>query len=650
MTELAAEEFERIPKEIRLLLDPADAWAIRPDTRKEFLEAEARRRYRLYKVLGEGKDPVTGKRYRDDEILEKRDVFKRTCAQDPVFFSDNCIWTRDPEGKVGFNEPLVPLVLFKYEKDLWFEPWIKALSSPGSRTRDKSRRMRASIDRMVFEIWAFRFLPGSTAWVSSDKVEKIDRWYDFDSLLGKFRVMWDCCVDFLPWLFPELPPHSEWNQLMYLRFPEWKEGGKSIDPEVHGNQLKGVLPADPRGGAAARGFGDEAGYILHLKDLLDGAGSMTRDLELVSSAPPDVSNLFWRRRDLKGVEHNVAPWWMNPMNVLGLHWSDGKTAKHGDMYPGEMRGPWTRKWRSDWLNGEYAKSTSTEAARNIDIDPLAAAGSRVFLNFDPLRVCGQKEPKDPTWDLYDPNLELQVWYDPGRGDPWAFIWVQLDYEKGFVNIVDYDMSSDKTIHYFVPMFLGWPWERKALWRTAPEAQPWAQVVPWSYDEDRIARIKRWNGRRHHRGGRVKMLWGGYDSKSHNPTDLYSVEERLARYDLYSDAVPSSYNRDNFLERTDEILLRTRISGFLVGFRPEGRHPAINEALSMWRRHESSDRSRPGKAPDPIHDENSHPCTAFMHGASQIAMLMSGRVKGEKGKVEPYLSQPPSRVIYGGEWR
>jgi len=639
--------WDSIPKEIQRHLCFDDAWAIRPDTRKAYLNDEMQRRHTLAVLLGEGVDRRTGKKIHRDDLLEKRTAFKNACAKDPIFFINNCVWTKDAEQRVGFRQE-IPLRVFDYAKRLWIEPWLEGVETgEGSHTHDKSRRMIMSIYRMALEAWCFRFVEGSKRWVSTDKEDKLDLWYDFDSLLGKFRVIWDECVRYFPWLFPALPPHSDVNKLKYLRFPEWVAGGTRIDQSVWGNELKGILPSDPRGGAANGGFVDEAAWVLEIKKLLDAAGPMTTCLDMASSAPDNPANLFWKRRELKGITHNVAPWWLNPLNIEGIHESVSELVHPEDMWAGEVRGPWTKRWRSDWYNKEAEKVTSEETGRNVDIDPLATAGARIFLNYDASRIEGTQDPNDPTWDLYDPRHELQVWYDPGRGDPWSLIWVQIDHKEGWVNIVDYDMSSDKTVHYFVPMLKGWPVRSMERWRTAPEALPWREVVPWGYDKDRIARMERWNSRRNDRGGRITIMNGDFYGTTHHGSDLYSVEERLQRYGLAAQSVPSNYQVNRFLEGANEVMLRVRISGFLVDFRPEGRWPSLNECFQFWRRQDKKETR--GKPADPKHDQYSHTGMAFTYGAHLLPMLIRGRVKGARGQLErhpPNMSATRMRLMDG----
>jgi hypothetical protein len=224
------EAWEELPPEIAKHIPQSDWWAIDPVVRTHYIQKEIKRRHRLARMLADGFDLETDRTvWTPDKVVYKRQKFKESCAADPIFFIDNCIWTKDPEGKVGVNQDL-PLKVFEYARKFWLGRWIQEIEDrTGRTTHDKSRRMLLSIYRMALEVWCMRFLPGSKSWVATDKQTKLDNWYDFDSLLGKFRVMWDYCVKGYPWLFPELPPHTEVNKLNYLRFPEWVIDGVKID-------------------------------------------------------------------------------------------------------------------------------------------------------------------------------------------------------------------------------------------------------------------------------------------------------------------------------------------------------------------------------------------------------------------------------------
>jgi len=362
-----------------------------------------------------------------------------------------------------------------------------------------------------------------------------------------------------------------------------------------------------------------------------------------SSAPSDTNNLFWKRRELKAVKHNVAPVWLNPLNLHNVHWSEGDAAE-GDMYSGEMRGEHTQKWRSDPINKMYSVCTSQEAARNIDIDPLAVAGGKVFLNYSSKRCDGEKILGSPTWDLWTPDLPLQVWYDVGRGDPWAFWWVQVDFDEGWVNVVDFTTRDTVTVHWFIPMLLGWNFDGKDRWITAPERMPWRDAVPWMYDADEEMRIRRWYSRRGVLGGQIEQGFGCYFGTHSHGGDNLSIEQRFMEYKLPMQSFPAQYKMGNWIEQADEVLLRTRISGFLIDKRPQnGMWPACNEIFTFWRRGESKESTM--KPSEPLHDAYSHGGTAWVFGARWLPMLVQAKMRGGHSREVIAPGSPVGKVEY-----
>jgi hypothetical protein len=330
----------------------------------------------------------------------------------------------------------------------------------------------------------------------------------------------------------------------------------------------------------------------------------------------------------------VVPWWLNPLNIYGLEWREDA----------EHYGPHTQKWRSVWYDKEEEKTPRTEMARNVDIDPLAVAGGKVFLNYSAERTNGSKVLGDPTWDLYTPDLPLQIWYDVGRGDPWAFWWIQVDYENGWVNVVDFTTRDTVTVHWWVPMLLGWNFDNKKNWITAPERMPWKEAVPWPYDADEEMRVRRWHSRRGQLGGQIESGWGCHFGTHRHGSDQYSVQQRLAEYGIIMQSMPAQYQMDTWIEQADEVLLRTRVSGFLVDKRPQnGRWPAPNEIFTFWRRAEQKESTM--KAAQPLHDDYSHGGTAWVFGARWLPMLVQAKMRGGHERTIIPPRDPVGKVEY-----
>lgn len=620
------EHWERLPAEIRQAIPLEDAWAIDPEERRKHFQEQVRRRRRLARYLASGVD-VEGemKALKGSSLLDARKEFRDACAVDPVFLMENVLWARDPENRMGCGKDL-PLVVMEYARKAWIENWLKGFNrKPGEEVRwamDKTRRLRMSIYLMAMEFWAFHFVPGSIAWIAREKESMVDNGKDWNSLLGKFRYFQRHARRYYPWMIPDLPDHTEWNQQLQLRYPERMEGGtkgQATDERLWGNELIGATPSTvgSRGGAASRGRIDEAAHSMDLPKYMDEIQDMTPDLALVSTPSEDKEHYFAKCVfEMPGWTRVSVHWKQVADRVQGIRWE--KDA--------EWRGEWTQRWRTKWYEDLAETRTSQEIAKNHDLDYESTAGSRIFLNFRRDRVCGSTDPRDPTYDYYDKSNELQVWYDPGRGDPWALIWVQLDKKNGWVNIVDFWMKADITVHWWVPLLLGWPTDRMDRWLTAPEALPWSSVVPWGYTPQERRIIERWSSRRYDKGGRISIMNGDYDGAIRSSGDLYSVEERLMAYGIPVQSVPSSWKRNVWLEKADEVLLRTRISGFLVGMKPGGIWPSIDETFAFWRRQSRSEKSdRPAK---PRHDAYSHAGSAWSYGSHLVTSFLFGRIVGE----------------------
>jgi len=613
-----------LPEEIRAYIPPRDSWALDAATRAEKMKRERVRRHRLATLLATGKDPAKKNAtiWKPDVILEKRHAFKAGCAADPVFFIENCVWTRDPENKVRAGR-ILPLLVFDFARKHYFDPWLTALTNIEYRLCiRKSRRMLLSIYRMAWHVWRFRFVPNSHSWVSSDKENKVDKFNDWNSLLGKWRSIWHAAADHYPWMFPDLENHSPYNKLMNIRFPEWRDGAKrAIDEECWSNEMLGILPADPRSFAASDGFADEAAYIERLQELLFGAEDMTPDLCLGSTAPPDVQNLFWKRSELEGVRTETVPWIRNPLNLEGIRW-DAQA---------EWRGPHTRRWRGKIYDDKLKTRPSAEIGREWDIDPMATAGAKVWANYLPERNCMPDDPQHPHWDLYERDRDTVVWYDVGRSDPWSMIWLQVKPDLGVVDVVDYWMRGDVTNHWWIPLLLGWPWSHRGRWLTKPEAMRWTDAVPWTYDQDEQEIIQRWHGRQRDVGGRPHWMYGDFIGGANTPTDLYTVEDRFHQYGLMCSSRPAQWRMEQLIEHANEVMLRIRISGFLVGKRPcGGRWPSIDECYAMWRRGERSKTQ--GHQATPIHDDYSHTGQATIFGAQWLPARVEARIMEDRKRV------------------
>lgn len=593
------DEWLKLPDPIRRRCPLEDAWAIDPDVRYAAWEAAANKRKRLAERLLDPRNP---------KLKEERQTFVHRIGADPVAFFKNCAWSRDPEGPLERPREL-PLIPYRYTVVKWIDVWHKGLKKKRHRAvHEKTRRNLLTITLMVFELWAWMFVPGYKSWVASHSDNAIDQLDEWDSLFGKLRYSMRKLREFFPWLLPYMPLSTDTNKKAYLRYPEWIEKGVELNRNCWGNEILGLLPSEVagRGGACGRGTVDEAAWVKDLASFYDSIESMTPHLYLPSTPPANMQHPFavLAKSRSKAWLVNSAHWTHNPAKVQGIEWCKGDEWGY--------RGPWSEWWRNPWYveRLEENRGQLHHVSRNEDLDYQATGAGKVFIGFQPSEQCGSPDRGDDSYDLYDPDWPLYVWYDVGMGDPWALIWAQVSDATGEIRIVDYYMCTDVTAEYFIPMVLGWNYDRRGEWVTAPERLPWTMRVPQSYSPEAQRIIRRWYGRR-----KPKMLAGDIAGRARAASSPRTVEKIWRDYGIIDVRSGSpAHNLDAWIAHANSCLPNIRISGFLVGYRPEGVWPSIDETLVYWQRMESTEAGREAK---PLHDDYSHPGSALVYGLKHL---------------------------------
>lgn len=609
-----------LPPEIAKRIPEKDRWGLTLETRIQTLENEIVRRHKLSEFLLK---PENG---------AEREKFMARCQSDPAFFMENCIWSKDPERRMGLGLEL-PLIPYSYmtegvslkegvEGGGWLKRWMKGLDRrPGEEIRlleEKGRRILMSIFAMAFFVWGFRFYPGFDAWVSSDNDKAIDNGEDWNSLLGKFRFMYKMVHRYFPWMMPELAKKGDpKNKENYIEFADWKIGPRKIAEEVWGNKIQGFVPNDVagRGGAALMGFIDEAGWINSLGEFLDSIEQMTPFLILASTPPSGAEHPF-ARRALGEFDYNIstAHWTMNPAMAEGIYW-DAK---------GDYRGVYTENWRSLYYDSKLKNQPSHIIARNYDLDYRSTTGSRVFVSYDPTQTCGDSDPKAEDFDFYDQNWRLEIWVDVGRRDPWACLWVMISDMTGEIRIVDYWMRSDVTIEWWIPIWLGWNPHTMESWRTFPDYRQWRQSVPFPYNEEDLKLMQLWHkrfGSRPDTGEftqfnslRPQQVVIDMQARQRTPGTPRTVEQIAMQYGIPIRCVTTAHNMEASIDHAASVLMRTKIAGRIGNRHPESggtRYPSLNECFLHWKWLDATERE---SHPKPSHDIYSHPMTAFIYGA------------------------------------
>jgi len=614
---------------MRALIPEEDRWALTHEGREKVLREEARRRQLLAERLME---PSSG---------DLRAAFDAKCAADPEFFWRNCVWTQDPENRVGLGQDL-PFKPFTYQLRRrpappgfgdgrpiggWIETWTKALRS-GKRARmlhTKSRRARFSISTAGMNCWGLRYWPGWKAIIGSDEEGAVDNAAgDWNSILGKLRYIWQMWHQFFPWQVPALPQLSKTprNKQGYIKFPYTDDPAFQAVLE---NEAAGVLPSEisKRGGASLITWLDEAAWIKKLKEFLETVGPMTTILILGSTPSDDMSHPFQQIVD--GVYDwpvDVVHHLMDPVLLSGLEWDE-----HG-----AYRGPWTQRWRTNVYKQILREEDSHTIARNWDINPQSTAAAPVFVTFDAETQVTSEDPTAKDFDLYDPYKPLYVWADIGWGDPWACWWVQTSDATGEVNLVDYWCRAGVHAEWWLPLWFGWepdtyrngkvaiPGGNIGRWRNAPERLPWSEAVPQEYSQEDLDVMRYWRGK-----VSPKAIILDASGKQHHGATRWSVVERLLEYRT-ADVWPVSmaHHMEDMISHANMVMRRARIAGRIAKRRPKSGGVTYVSGLSVltnWRRMESTERGSPAK---PLHDQHSHGGTALIYGASQLPAAVDQR--------------------------
>jgi hypothetical protein len=591
------------------------------------LAAEAQRRKLLAEFLV---DPKT-------KPQERIDFYKK-CEASPAYFFKNVLWTKDPEQRMGCGTdlPLIPYNYILNETKIphgyfylsergggWVNTWHRNLLTPGeSRTLlRKPRRALLSISLTGFYTWAMRFYPGFLSWLSSVGDGEIDSGDNFKALLGKMRYMWKRAHEFYPWLYPELPRwgSSNINKELYIQFPRWEDGDRKFAPECWDNATVGARPSEvaERGGGFIMGIPDEAAWFKDLEGSLENLEESTPNITLCSTAGknPDVNPFEVRSDGTRGYKvFEVTPL-MNPMMMDGAHFDPDS----------EDLISWMRQIRSPHTNERLERNPRDVFERNVNGNPKGTAGSRVLSAFSSKRNVGSKNPASSTFDLRDPRWTTEIWYDAGRGDPWACWWVQVSEETGDVHVVDFWMRSGVTIEWWIPLWMGWNPATRDHWITQPQRLPWRDQVIGSYGPDDLAVMKDWF-QYYSQPGVVRPTYarGGSDSRAHGPVAKHSVESLLQVYGIIPRSQGMSHKRQAFIDHANLVMPRVKIAGRIADRRPISGGRTYPSATNIFLNWEFLPPTPRGMEEKPAHDINSHGGTAFLNGSHHLPARVERR--------------------------
>lgn len=319
-------------------------------------------------------------------------------AEGCIFFIENFGFTFDPRPQANPNH--LPFILFDYQKDAirWL---INHIDNGSDGFVEKSRDMGISwIIFVMVPLWYWLFRDGVNILEGSYKEDLVDNGTK-DSLFG----MLDYALDSLPvWILPKGFNKKKHRTHMKLVNPVTQNliTGDTMNPDFgRGSRKTAVL------------F-DELGTWDYAKDAWESAGDSTACR--IANSTPKGWNYYAMLRET-GIDR------------LTLHWS---------LHPLKDQA---------WYEFEKTRRTDEEVAQELDISYQKSQEGRVYMEWGEQNIERGHFP-------YDPHSTLYVFWDFGRTDDTAIIWVQINPKNGKLVIVDAYKNNNKLIEFYIPFING----------------------------------------------------------------------------------------------------------------------------------------------------------------------------------------------------
>jgi len=221
-----------------------------------------------------------------DEDFQAEEL--RRCAESPVYWINNWVWTFDPRRKPSN----IPFDLFPKQAE--FLEWLQArLDNQEDGVVEKSRDEGLSWLCISFSTWLWLFYTSSKVTVGSRKEKLVDQLGDPDSLFEKVRIL---LKSLPPWMKPQEHQYGD-NKLRFSN----RLNGSTITGEAGDNM--------GRGGRSSLYFLDEFAFV-ERSQRVDAAVSENSDVKIYVSTPNGNGNTFAKKR------HS------GQYPVFRIHWTD----------------------------------------------------------------------------------------------------------------------------------------------------------------------------------------------------------------------------------------------------------------------------------------------------------------------------------------
>lgn len=462
--------------------------------------------------------------------LEYRAEVIALCEKDIEFFFDKFVWTTDPRESQAEAEPFILYEEQRGSVRFWQDVFLPACETKEGILvcEEKSRGIGATWERSGEIVHAFLFHKGFSALLAMDIEDDLDDGgidATPDTWFGKIRFI----LSRLPsWLVPgDLNTNTKLNKMRSIKNP-------SNGNFIKGRQYCGNIG---RGRRYTCFLGDEFATAMNADKASESFSQSTRGVYL-----------FWTPsgRDNEAARIRFSD---RQKVVLTRHWTLNPTLG------------------VDWYWGERKKWGRVLCASTLDIDYDNSSSRTILFDFDPDASVIQP-PKFKKILDYDRNLPLYVSMDPGYGDPFAIVWLQVHqdlHEYRFIDFVQYERVKGE---FLVPFILGWIPEKDST------GNPW----PHKYTQQELEIIKR-----HGRWGVPDEVMGDAQGRSGSS---FSGDESL--FDIFEGhGVPSIYpvkikNKIPAISNVVNLLDRMRFAPRCATQRTQSKTtPTLVECFQHW---------------------------------------------------------------------
>lgn len=368
-----------------------------------------------------------------EDVAVNRGIFKDLCKgtkDDPasgfIFWCDNFVWIQNPRAE-EYALKNIPFLLYDYQEKA-ARIIIEAITKGHDLPIEKSRDMGLSWLIIAIFVWGWNF-HGWDVLVGSQKAENVDKRGNMKSLVEKARYITERSPE---WLVPHLELHKHDKEMLLIHPINGATFfGESNNPNFgRSDRRKAIL------------FDEFASWEQTDKAAWQACAHSSSCRIPLSTATLRGTNCHFYTV-VNAAKKKGLPY-------LRLHWTLHPTYNK-DSYVTELGDT-----RSPWYDEEVKRApTMNEVHQELDIDYDASMGDKVFPNFS-----------------LDSNVSELVEYDPSGGpvymsadfglDTTAFLWWQIDREKGLINVID-EYQNDgggegKDIYHYIEILQSKPYK------------------------------------------------------------------------------------------------------------------------------------------------------------------------------------------------